>query len=435
MAARLSVLLTPYLLLHGPEPDNRWEAFAAAVRAVVEQLRRAAAWSAWARCRWRCRTPGRSRSPTTPTTPSCCRRESPWRGELRIPSSAQALLELRLGEWGHDAMGFVAHIPHYLAQLDYPQASAALLEHVERVGRAAVDLDRPRGGGARRDEARSRRTSRTTPRCARSCRRSSSSTTRSQRAEQEGSSLLAEDEPTCRPARRSAPQFEQFLAGLDAPDEDERLMPCPLRRRSSSSSSTSRPSTSTSSAARSPTPTAAARLRRPGRRPGAGRRRSAPSTPALDVHSLHSYFLRPGDTSVPIVYDVERIRDGRSFATRRVVARQHGRPIFYLTANFQVPEEGFDHQDVMPDVPGAGGRPDLRRARALRPATTEARRRSWRKEWAALDARYLGNSGPGQTDSPRTSTPARARLWIRVNGDARRRPDAAHRRRSPTPAT
>ena len=47
--------------------------------------------------------------------------DSPWRGELRVPSSAQALLELRLGEWGHDALGFVAHVPHYLAQLDYPQ--------------------------------------------------------------------------------------------------------------------------------------------------------------------------------------------------------------------------------------------------------------------------------------------------------------------------
>jgi acyl-CoA thioesterase-2 len=61
----------------------------------------------------------------------------------------------------------------------------------------------------------------------------------------------------------------------------------------------------------------------------------------LEVHSLHAYFLRPGDTTIPIIYDSERIRDGRSFETRRVVARQHGRAIFYLTANFQRPEEGF----------------------------------------------------------------------------------------------
>src|SRR5215203_7148164 len=68
------------------------------------------------------------------------------------------------------------------------------------------------------------------------------------------------------------------------------------------------------------------------------------------VHSLHSYFLRPGDTAVPIIYDVERLRDGRSFVTRRVSARQHGRPIYYMTANFQVPEPGLEHQDRMPEV-------------------------------------------------------------------------------------
>ena len=60
----------------------------------------------------------------------------------------------------------------------------------------------------------------------------------------------------------------------------------------------------------------------------------------LAVHSLHSYFLRPGDPSVPIIYDVERIRDGRSFATRRVVARQHGRQIYFMTVSFQKPEDG-----------------------------------------------------------------------------------------------
>src|SRR5690348_17724274 len=76
------------------------------------------------------------------------------------------------------------------------------------------------------------------------------------------------------------------------------------------------------------------------------------------VHSLHSYFLRPGDTAVPIVYDVDSVRDGRSFATRRVIARQHGRPIFGMTASFQVPEEGLEHQDRMPDVPA----PEIGRA-------------------------------------------------------------------------
>src|SRR5437763_6364661 len=67
------------------------------------------------------------------------------------------------------------------------------------------------------------------------------------------------------------------------------------------------------------------------------------------VHSLHAYFLRPGDPAVPILYEVDRIRDGRSFATRRVVAIQHGRAIFNLSASFHIHEEGFEHQYPMPE--------------------------------------------------------------------------------------
>jgi acyl-CoA thioesterase-2 len=69
------------------------------------------------------------------------------------------------------------------------------------------------------------------------------------------------------------------------------------------------------------------------------------------VHSLHSYFLRPGDPKAPIVFDVDRIRDGRSFTTRRVVAVQHGQAIFNLQTSFQIDEAGPEHADVMPDVP------------------------------------------------------------------------------------
>lgn len=68
------------------------------------------------------------------------------------------------------------------------------------------------------------------------------------------------------------------------------------------------------------------------------------------VHSLHAYFMRPGDPTVPIIYQVERIRDGSSFATRRVVAIQHGKAIFSMSASFQQEEDGFDHQVTMPDV-------------------------------------------------------------------------------------
>ncbi len=69
-------------------------------------------------------------------------------------------------------------------------------------------------------------------------------------------------------------------------------------------------------------------------------------------HSMHAYFILPGDPSVPIIYEVEHLRDGRSFATRRVKAIQHGRPIFAMSVSFHVPEEtAFDHQAQMPDVP------------------------------------------------------------------------------------
>src|ERR1700755_667083 len=69
------------------------------------------------------------------------------------------------------------------------------------------------------------------------------------------------------------------------------------------------------------------------------------------VHSLHAYFIRPGDTTVPIVYLVDRVRDGRSFTTRRVSAVQHGEAIVTLSASFHRPEPGPVHADPMPDVP------------------------------------------------------------------------------------
>lgn len=68
------------------------------------------------------------------------------------------------------------------------------------------------------------------------------------------------------------------------------------------------------------------------------------------IHSLHSYFLLAGDVTIPVIYDVDRIRDGGSFTTRRVVAKQRGRAIFHLSASFQTLEKGFDHQDPMPEV-------------------------------------------------------------------------------------
>ena len=134
--------------------------------------------------------------------------------------------------------------------------------------------------------------------------------------------------------------------------------------------------------------------------------------PPRSVHSLHSYFLRPGDPAVPIVSDVERMRDGRSFSTRRVSARQHGRGIYFMTVSFQVPEDGFEHQDEMPEVPSPEESFDvgeLMRRRA--PETADA----WRAEWAALDLRAIGDSRPGGR-IPVDGHPAQSRLWIRVSG-------------------
>ena len=72
-------------------------------------------------------------------------------------------------------------------------------------------------------------------------------------------------------------------------------------------------------------------------------------------HSLHAYFLRPGDFNLPVIYQVERSRDGGSYSNRRVVAIQHGRPILNLAASFKTPEDGLEHQVEMPEVPGPEG--------------------------------------------------------------------------------
>ncbi|MDX6326662.1 MAG: acyl-CoA thioesterase [Nocardioidaceae bacterium] len=137
--------------------------------------------------------------------------------------------------------------------------------------------------------------------------------------------------------------------------------------------------------------------------------RTAPED--MPVHSMHSYFVRPGDTAVPIVYDVDRVRDGRSFSTRRVLARQHGRPIYGLTASFQVEEKGFEHQDAMPDAPTPEESFDVS---AAMKATGSDRREEWLREWSALDLRHAGDSGPGGSLAGRDH-PSLVRYWIRVS--------------------
>jgi acyl-CoA thioesterase II len=98
-------------------------------------------------------------------------------------------------------------------------------------------------------------------------------------------------------------------------------------------------------------------------------------------HSLHGYFMLPGDPKVPIIYEVDRIRDGRSFTTRRVVAIQHGQAIFSMSASYQVDEPGFDHQAPMPKVPGPDELPTEEEVKAdLMPHMPEPMRTYYERE-------------------------------------------------------
>ncbi len=102
---------------------------------------------------------------------------------------------------------------------------------------------------------------------------------------------------------------------------------------------------------------------------------------ARHVHSLHGYFMLPGDPAVPIIYEVDRIRDGRSFTTRRVVAIQHGQAIFSMSCSFQVEEEGLDHHFDMPDIPMPEDLPSERQLRdAYLDMAPENVRKYWRRE-------------------------------------------------------
>jgi acyl-CoA thioesterase-2 len=125
------------------------------------------------------------------------------------------------------------------------------------------------------------------------------------------------------------------------------------------------------------------------------------------VHSLHAYFLRPGDPSVPIVFEVDRTRDGRSFTTRRVVAIQHGKPIFTLSSSFQVDQAGVDHGDPMPDVPDPETLPTfMERAEAA-----SAPMMFFNRMPRPFDVRYV-NDPPWQAGAePKAG--ARSQVWFR----------------------
>ncbi|MGH3357818.1 MAG: proteasome assembly chaperone family protein [Nocardioidaceae bacterium] len=207
---------TPYLMLTGPEPDYAWEAFATEVAEVIERYDVSL-------------TVGMGAVPmgvphTRPLVitqhgnrKALIDQRNLWNGQIIVPASAQSVLEYRLGEWGHDAVGYVVHVPHYLAQVDYPAASIALLDAVSRRTGLEFDLDglrtkqveaiadideqvREQDGGAvlasleQQYDAFSRGAS---------------------------DSLLASDEPLPS-GEELGRQFEQFLAQVDDKRDDDR---------------------------------------------------------------------------------------------------------------------------------------------------------------------------------------------------------------------
>ena len=204
---------SPYLMLTGPEPDIRWEAFCLAVRAVVEHFA--------VRLVVSLGSVPMAVPHTRPvqlthhaTSQRLLVQENVWRGEIRVPSSATALLEVRMGEWGHDAMGFVAHIPHYVAQFDYPHAAVSLVEGLEHVTGLQWDHTTLR-------EAAEARQVELATQIADSDEVREVVTGLEQQYDafhSQAANLLAEDEPLPSGEELGA-QFEQFLARLEDPDE------------------------------------------------------------------------------------------------------------------------------------------------------------------------------------------------------------------------
>jgi predicted ATP-grasp superfamily ATP-dependent carboligase len=205
---------TRFLLLAGPEPDRLWDGFAAAVRSLVERLDVSL-------------TAGFHGIPmgvphtrpvgVTPhgTRPELLKGPRSWFGRVQVPGSASALIEYRLGEAGHDAIGFAVHVPHYLAQSDYPAAAVTALESVSAATDLAIPADALRAAATRTDAeiADQVNGSEEVEKVVRALEQQYDAFAGSTERE----SLLAEDQdmPT---ADELAAQFEQFLAEQDKPE-------------------------------------------------------------------------------------------------------------------------------------------------------------------------------------------------------------------------
>lgn len=202
---------TPLLLLRGPEPDIRWEAFARGVREVIEAfgvtrtVSLGAVPMALPHTRPLVITAHANQPEILPDTPVN------RAGELRVPASAQALLEVRLGEWGHLSQGYIVHVPHYLAQNAFPGGAVALLENLEIGARLLVDLTELREAADKVATEVAEHLGEN-PEVAEVVKALEQQYDNFERAE--GRSLLAEDQalPT---GEELGLEFERFLAGLD----------------------------------------------------------------------------------------------------------------------------------------------------------------------------------------------------------------------------
>ena len=139
--------------------------------------------------------------------------------------------------------------------------------------------------------------------------------------------------------------------------------------------------------------------------------------PARLCHSLHAYFLSPGDPKVPILYQVDRSRDGASFTARRVVAIQHGAQIFTLAASFQKDEAGFDHQAQMPLVPDPESLEDDREV-LLRQEGLSPGARAWIARERPFETRSVLGRGPSGPSGDRPARAAVDHIWLRTRGPA-----------------
>ncbi|WP_327089608.1 acyl-CoA thioesterase II [Nonomuraea sp. NBC_01738] len=142
--------------------------------------------------------------------------------------------------------------------------------------------------------------------------------------------------------------------------------------------------------------------------------RTVPS--GRDVHSLHAYFIRPGDPSIPIVYNVERVRDGRSFTTRRVVAVQHGKAIFTMSASFHAPEPGVEHQAaVRPVVPDPETLPTFQ-DRMHELVGDDPQWKDWLSKPRPVDARYASPLTFEALKDPGLRSPE-TNVWFRCDAE------------------